>query len=83
MAKMKIEVGLDEFLVQLRSLLQNAPKASAGLGSNVVIVQEEMANMIIAHCDKFLSNVEEQGTIFNKESEQYVREQLRKVASGA
>jgi hypothetical protein len=58
LAKLKIEVGLDEFLTQLRALLQNAPKASAGLGSNVVVIAEDMAGMIIGHCDKFLEGGE-------------------------
>lgn len=55
MAREKIEMGLDEFLAQLRLMFgQNARKAQAGGGLVVVMTPEETAEWIVSSCGKFL-----------------------------
>lgn len=55
MAREKIEMGLDEFLTQLRLMFgQNARRAQAGGGLVVVMTPEETAEWIVSSCGKFL-----------------------------
>lgn len=55
MAREKIEMGLDEFLAQLRLMFgQNARRAQAGGGLVVVMTPEETADWIVSSCGKFL-----------------------------
>lgn len=57
MAREKIEMGLDEFLTQLRLMFgQNARRAQAGGGLVVVMTPEETAEWIVSSCGKFLGD---------------------------
>lgn len=55
MARLKIEMGIDQFLEELKELLgPNSKKVQGGLGFEGVVIPVEVAGRIIKQAERFL-----------------------------